>query len=107
MEYSCDVFEEKDEVECFLDLLVEASARANAIIPTNLKLRAMPYNHFRVSGGSEPFVHINVALMEGPSEKDLEQLADLLFSAVSRHFAEVKQVTLDVRTTNPKTYRKR
>jgi len=107
IEHGGDALADSEHVEPFLDAMVAIAAKANAITPANVKMRALRHDHVRVAGKVAPFIHVTVSLMSGPSEDDLNQLADLLFDGASTMCPNVEQVTVDIRAMNPVTYRKR
>ncbi|MFC3051998.1 5-carboxymethyl-2-hydroxymuconate Delta-isomerase [Kordiimonas pumila] len=96
------------KIEDILDTILEVADQSSVIVLENLKLRAIPCSQYRVSGRKgEAFLHVNVAMMEGPSLSAREELSDALFAALTKLLPDLKQITIDLREMNPRTYRKR
>lgn len=83
-------------------------ANASAIVNfSGLKLRANAHRHYRVAGVVEPFVHVSIVMMDGPALSQRAELSDAVFAATAEIMSFVEQVTVEMRTTEPGTYRKR
>ncbi len=106
IEYSRPALDEARLGE-LIDALIGVADRSDVIELTNVKLRAIPLDHFRVGANVEPFVHIGVALMAGRPKADLSGLSNQIFDAAADLLPDVDQVTVDIRQTDPDTYRKR
>lgn len=94
-------------MEEFFDCLIEAYSKADALVPENVKLRANIFDKARVAGKPGQFIHINVALMRGPSKEQQAALSQLLWDAAANFFQDVDQISVEVREMEPATYRKR
>lgn len=90
-----------------LDAIVELADRSASIELPNLKLRALPFRHFRVSGKRLPFIHVSIALMRGRKQADLHDLINDIYNLVSAMIEHVQQVTVEVREFEPENYKKR
>lgn len=107
IDHADDPIFEDDRISALFDALQRAYEVDSTIVPENVKLRSHRASHHRVAGGPLPFLHIEISLMEGPTDAAKSTLADALFEAACTTFQDVRHVTLEVRDMSPSTYRKR
>jgi len=108
--FTVEYAEAREIEERVADLLeaLAAAAKASPIVNfPGLKLRAIPLRHYRVGGEIEPFVHVSIVMMDGPALTEREKLSHAVFAGTAEALPFVDQVTVEVRTTEPATYRKR
>ena len=97
----------EDKLAQLFSSLITAHSKSPIVPPANVKMRASAYSRYLVAGEVRSFLHIAVAMMEGPSEQEKAELSDLLFNAATGVYPSIGDITLDIRDTNPQTYRKR
>ncbi len=106
IEYA-DQAEIAERIEPLLDEVVAFADASSAIVLENLKLRAVPIQHYRVSGRGDPFIHSTVALMHGRTSSELRTVVTGLHDLIAARFADVHQITVELREFEQHNYQKR
>ena len=94
-------------IDELFDAIINSYSSCEAITPANVKMRAKGYDTARVAELKAPFIHTSIALMRGPSQNQLQALADAVHGMLCERYKDVAQVTLEIREMEPATYRKR
>lgn len=96
-----------ERIEPLLDEVVAFADASDAIVLENLKLRAVPISHYRVSGRGDPFIHSTVALMRGRTPSELGAVVSGLHELVAARFPDVHQITVELREFESHNYQKK
>jgi 5-carboxymethyl-2-hydroxymuconate isomerase len=106
IEYSRPL-EARIDIGVLMQVAYEAGAASGIMQPADIKVRAVPYEHFRLEGGIETFIHVTVSLLAGRTNEQKEDLAIRLRSALGEHFPAAESISIDIRDMNPIAYKKR
>lgn len=106
IEYSHKL-EEKISVSALVSTTQEAMSRTGLFAPHTIKTRALPYRHFIAGENSGCFIHAEVRLLEGRSERERETLSSAVFNCLCQFAEGVPAVTVEVREMDSGCYSKR
>ncbi|HWU64170.1 MAG TPA: 5-carboxymethyl-2-hydroxymuconate Delta-isomerase [Ensifer sp.] len=94
-------------LEEVMDVVFAIGAASGIMNATDIKVRAIPYDHMRSGAGFDSFLHVTVTLLAGRTDEQKAQLSILLREALVGRFAEVGSISIDVRDMNVIAYKKR
>jgi 5-carboxymethyl-2-hydroxymuconate isomerase len=84
-----------------------AGARSGVMTPSDIKVRAVPYDHFLMADGTGAFLHVTVSLLAGRSAEQKEHLGICVRDDLAAAFPEVGSISVDIRDMDPVAYKKR
>lgn len=90
-----------------MDVAFGAGARSGVMDPADIKVRAIPYDHYRFEGGVTSFLHVTVKLLDGRTPAQKEHVALLMRADLADAFPEVGSISVDIRDMDRAAYRKR
>lgn len=90
-----------------MDVAFGAAARSGVMDPADIKVRAIPYDHFRFEGGITSFLHVTLKLLDGRTPAQKEHVALLLRADLAEAFPEVGSISVDIRDMDRMAYKKR
>lgn len=86
----------------------EAMGRSGLFSPHTIRTRALPYEQFIAGGSAEgsgrSFIHAEIRLLEGRSEREREILSSTVFNCLCQFADGVPAVTVEVREMDPSCY---
>ncbi|AOS98619.1 5-carboxymethyl-2-hydroxymuconate isomerase [Microbulbifer aggregans] len=106
IEYA-EKLEETISIPALVSSAQEAMNRSGLFAPHTIKTRAIPYRHFIAGEKGGCFIHAEVRLFEGRSDRDRESLSSTVFNALCQFADGVPAVTVEVREMDPSCYSKR
>ena len=106
IEYSRDV-EEQVDLSDLLDATYEVGAASGVMKPEDIKVRARAYEHFRMAGPGDNFVHTTIYLLEGRTNEQKEKLSIALRAVQVNLLPAVISISIDVQDMNDAAYKKR
>ncbi|MDP2504499.1 MULTISPECIES: 5-carboxymethyl-2-hydroxymuconate Delta-isomerase [unclassified Oceanobacter] len=101
------VIEQTTPLRPLMQQLFEAACQGGIIQPQDIKVRAMPYDHFLLRRDDETFLHITLSLLEGRTDQQKEQLAINLRQVLAEQLPDVTSLSIDIRDMNATAYKKR
>jgi 5-carboxymethyl-2-hydroxymuconate isomerase len=105
IEYAREVEQHSDVLE-LLEVTYRVGAKSGLMKPQDIKVRARPYDHYRMAGTNDTFVHTTVFLLEGRTDQQKEKLSISLRSNQSRLMPKVSAISIDIRDMNEIAYKK-
>jgi len=103
--------QEQISINALVSSAQEAMQRSGLFAPHTIKTRALPFRHFIAGGAIEgsggSFIHAEVRLFEGRSEREREALSSAVFNCLCQFADGVPAVTVEVREMDPSCYSKR
>ncbi|MGQ9365606.1 5-carboxymethyl-2-hydroxymuconate Delta-isomerase [Azospirillum sp. ST 5-10] len=90
-----------------METVFHAAAGSGIMNPDDIKIRAIPFDHYRLPRPGETFLHVGAFLLEGRSDAQKEDLAVRLRAALAGILPDVTSISVDVRDMNPVAYKKR
>lgn len=106
IEYSRRIEDTVDMNE-IMEAVFSAACQSGLMQPDDIKIRAIPFDHFKLSKKGETFMHLTVSLLEGRSDENKEALAILVREKLSNELKDVNSISIDVRDMNAVAYKKR
>lgn len=106
MEYSRSL-EETLSIKELMDVAFDAGVRSGVVEAKNIKVRALPYEHFRLEGGIETFLHVNVYLLAGRTPEQKAHVSTLIRDSLADAYPAIGSISIDIRDMDPDAYRKR
>ncbi len=106
LEYARPVEETADMAE-IMDTVFQAAADSGIMDPADIKVRAVPYDHYRLRAPGETFLHVGAFLLAGRTDSQKEDLAVRVRAALAERLPQVTSISIDVRDMNRTAYKKR
>jgi len=106
IEYSEDL-EKTVVISELIELARQAAAASDVMDPRDLKLRAIPYRHYRLADGGHLFVHATVRLLAGRTPAQKLTLSTLLRERLTAKLTHVHSVSVEIVDMDPDSYLKR
>src|SRR5690606_34146848 len=106
MEYSRSL-EGLVDLRKMMDLAFEAGVRSEVMKAADIKVRAIPYDHVRLEGGLETFLHVSVFLLSGRTPEQKEHVSILMRDSLADAFPMIGSISIDIRDMDPVAYKKR
>jgi len=99
--------EEKVSIAALVSSAQEAMSRSGLFAPHTIKTRALPYEQFIAGEKGGSFIHAEIRLLEGRSEREREALSSAVFNCLCQFADGVPAVTVEVREMDSSCYSKR
>jgi len=106
MEYSRSL-ESRVDLTKMMDLAFEVGVRSGVMKAADIKVRATPYDHVRLEGGLETFLHVSVFLLAGRTPEQKEHVSTLMRDSLADAFPMIGSISIDIRDMDPVAYKKR
>ncbi|MGB7406383.1 MAG: hypothetical protein WA906_11885 [Pacificimonas sp.] len=105
-EHSKDVTT-RNAIPALFSALMTVCEATDIIAAENVKLRAHGYPSYLVGGEMRPFLHLTLIILTGRSDPQKAELADKLIGAADKAMPDDVEITLDIRDSDVKCFRKR
>lgn len=106
IEYSRDV-ETRYDMGDVMDLAFESGVSTGVMQAKDIKVRARPYDHYRMPDKGDSFLHVTVFLLAGRTDAQKEKVSLTLCEDLSALLTTVSSVSVDIRDMNTTAYKKR
>ena len=106
IEYAREVEQQIDLSE-LLEITHRVGASSGLMKPEDIKVRAHPYDHYRMVGTKDTFVHTTIFLLEGRTDEQKEKLSIALRTEQAKLMPSITAISIDIRDMNDITYKKR
>ena len=106
IEYSRDI-EEKYDINKVMQIAYDSGVESGVMQAKDIKVRARPYDHYRILNEGDRFLHISVFLLEGRTDKQKEHVALILRENLQTYLIDVTSISIDIRDMNALAYKKR
>lgn len=106
IDYSRDLERDYD-INKVMQIAFDSGVASKVMQGADIKLRARPFDHYRLLNATDSFLHVTVFLLEGRSDAQKESISLLLRQNLVEYLAEVTSVSIDIRDMNPHAYKKR
>jgi len=106
IEYSRSI-ENTVDINKIMEVVFSAACQSGVMQPDDIKIRAIPFDYFKLSKKDDTFIHLTVSLLEGRSDENKEALAILVREKLSDELKDVNSISIDVRDMNAIAYKKR
>lgn len=106
IEYSRDV-EDRYDPDRIMQIAFDSGVESGVMQAEDIKVRARPWDHYRLRDDGDSFVHVGVYLLAGRSDDRKEHLATILRENLQAWLVDVTSISIDIRDMNPQAYKKR
>ncbi|MEE2998355.1 MAG: 5-carboxymethyl-2-hydroxymuconate Delta-isomerase [Pseudomonadota bacterium] len=106
IEYAREV-ESQINLPELLEVTHQVGTNSGLMKPEDIKVRARPYDHYRMVGANDTFVHTTIFLLEGRTDEQKEKLSIALRTEQAKLMPDVTAISIDIRDMNDIAYKKR
>ena len=106
IEYSRDV-EENYDISKVMQIALDAGVESGVMQAVDIKVRARPYDHYRLLNESDSFLHVSVFMLAGRTDVQKEHVALILRENLQTYLINITSISVDIRDMNTKAYKKR
>jgi len=106
IEYSRDV-EENYDIAKVMQIAFDSGVESGVMQAVDIKVRARPYDHYRMLNDSDSFLHVSVFMLAGRTNDQKEHVALILRENLQSYLVDVSSVSIDIRDMNTQAYKKR
>lgn len=106
VEYARPV-EKSADIAAVMETVHQAGSDSGIMDPLDIKVRAVAYDHYRLHGPGETFLHVGAYLLEGRSDAQKKALAVLMRQRLAAILPTVTCISIDVRDMNAAAYERR
>jgi len=106
IEYARELEDEID-ISTLMVAVQNAAIESAVMHAADIKVRAIPHDHYLLAGRRDRFVHTTVYLLEGRANEEKYKLSNLIRQAKAELLPQIKSLSIDIRDMNPDAYLKR
>ena len=106
IEYAREI-EQQFDLKELLEITYQVGASSGLMKPEDIKIRARPYDYYKMAGAEDTFVHTTIFLLEGRTNEQKEELSINLRSEQAKLMSRVNAISIDIRDMNDIAYKKR
>ena len=106
IEYSRDIEDKHDMVE-IMQAAYDAGVETGEMNPPDIKVRAKPYDFYRLAKDGDSFLHMTVFLLTGRSNAQKTHIGEILLECLQSLLGDVTTISIDLRDMNRDVYQKR
>jgi 5-carboxymethyl-2-hydroxymuconate isomerase len=106
VEYSRNV-EDAVSLDTIMDLIYRSAANSGVMDSIDIKVRAIPYVHFKLADSGNSFIHVTCRLLSGRSEEQKSRLTNMLRQDLIELLPDVHSISVEVVDMDPASYKKR
>ncbi len=85
-----------ERIEQMLDAVHETAVATGLFEESHIRIRAIPFSHYRVGGRHETFIHVQCRIHSGRDETQKRKLSDAVLAAIRAQRFPVKSITVEV-----------
>ena len=90
-----------------MQTVLDAAAGSGIMDPVDIKIRALPYHHFKLAKSQNSFVHVNCRLLAGREPDEKVKLSTGLRQHLSKLLPDVYSISIDIIDMDSVAYKKR
>jgi 5-carboxymethyl-2-hydroxymuconate isomerase len=106
IEYAREI-ESSYDIRKVMQIAFDSGVESGVMQAGDIKVRARPYDHYRLLNEGDSFLHVGVFLLEGRSDAQKEHVALILRENLVSYLGDVTSVSVDIRDMNRQAYKKR
>jgi 5-carboxymethyl-2-hydroxymuconate isomerase len=106
IEYSSGL-ESSVDLREVMEAVYQAGVASAIMKAEDIKVRALPYAHYRLANPSGAFVHVTCRLLAGRTSEQKIRLSELVRARLSQLLRGVYSISVDVVDMDPDAYKKR
>lgn len=105
LEYSRPLENQLDLSEV-MEVAFAAGVNSGVMKAADIKVRALPYDHYRLDGSLETFLHVSIYMLAGRTPEQKEHVSTLLRNALAEAFPGIGSISIDIRDMDTQAYKK-
>jgi len=106
IEYAREI-ENSYDINKVMQIAFDSGVESGVMQASDIKVRARPYEYYRLVNEGDSFLHVTVFLLDGRTDAQKEQVAVLLRENLVAYLGDVTSVSVDIRDMNRQAYKKR
>lgn len=106
IEYSRDL-EAGYDINKIMQIAFDSGVASGVMQAIDIKVRARPYDFYRLVDEGDSFLHVTVFLLDGRTDAQKEHVAVVLRENLQAYLVDVTSVSIDIRDMNAQAYKKR
>ena len=106
IEYSRDV-EDHYDIKEIMQIAFDSGVETGVMQAIDIKVRAIPYDHYRLVNKDDSFAHTTVYLLAGRTDEQKELVALTMRKNLAEYLKTVTSISFDIRDMNTLAYKKR
>lgn len=106
IEYAREI-EASYDINKVMQIAFDGGVASGVMQASDIKVRARPYDYYRLINDGDSFLHVTVFLLEGRTNVQKEHVALTLRENLQSYLVDVTSVSIDIRDMNPEAYKKR
>lgn len=106
IEYSSGL-DKRENMKELMETVYDAAIASEVMDPADIKVRAIPYSHFRLHNSQDTFVHTTCRLLAGRTPEQKSKLAELVRKKVADVLPNVYSISVEIVDMDPDSYKKR
>ncbi len=106
IEYSREI-ETDFDINKVMQITYDSGVASGVMQASDIKVRARPYDYYRLFNEDDSFLHVTVFLLDGRTNEQKEQVAEILRENLQSYLADVTSISVDIRDMNRQAYKKR
>ena len=95
------------DINNVMQITYDSGVASGLMQASHIKVRARPYDYYRLVNEGDSFLHVTVFLLDGRTDEQKEQVAVILRENLQSYLASVTSVRVDIRDMNRQAYKKR
>lgn len=106
IDYSRDV-EVRFDINKVMQIAHDSGVASGVMQADDIKVRARPYDFYRLMNEGDSFLHVTVFLLDGRTNEQKEHVALILRENLQSLLIDVTSISVDIRDMNRLAYKKR
>ncbi len=106
IEYSREI-EKTYDLNKVMKIAYDSGVESGVMQAEDIKVRARPYDFYRILNDGDSFLHVSVFLLEGRTAAQKEHVAVILRENLQVYLMDVTSISVDIRDMNAQAYKKR
>ena len=95
------------DINKVMQIAFDSGIASGVMQAADIKVRARPYDHYRLVNEGDDFLHVGVFLLAGRTDAQKERVAVILREDLQSYLGDVTSISVDIRDMNPQAYKKR
>jgi 5-carboxymethyl-2-hydroxymuconate isomerase len=106
IDYARDLERDYD-LDKIMQIAFDSGVASAVMQPVDIKVRARPFDHYRLLNTADSFLHVTVFLLAGRTDAQKQHVSLLLRQNLAEYLTDVTSISVDIRDMNSVAYKKR
>jgi len=89
-----------------MEVAFNAGVNSGVMKAEDIKVRALPYDHYRLDGSLETFLHVSVYMLAGRTPEQKVHVSTLIRASLADAFPTIGSISIDIRDMDTQAYKK-